>query len=232
MRAPRSERRPRPDFAAVPARPAVSAGRRIVAAVRIVAGLALLATIVAQIADELAHGVLLADRYFVYFTIQTALIDVVVLLAGGWWARRRPRDTVLLTTVAMCTVGYAVVTTVVYNALLRGIVVEGYVPPDWMNEVLHVVIPTLLIVDWIVAPGRARLRWRAAWWVLVYPLAWILLTMIRGAIDGWYPYPFLEPDGPNGIPGVVAYIAGLALAMLGLAFLAVRRTRSVARTAA
>jgi hypothetical protein len=206
--------------------------RRTVGAVRIVAGLVLLATIVAQIADELAHGAFLADRYFVYFTIQTALIGVVVLLAGGWWAWRRPRDTTLLTTVAMCAAVYAVVTTVVYNVLLRGIVESGYEPPDWMNEVLHVAIPVLLIVDWLVAPGRARLRWRTAWWIVVYPLAWIAFTMIRGAADGWYPYPFLEPDGPNGIPGVVAYIVGLALAMVGLAFLAVGRTRFGTRTAA
>ncbi|MGN6325499.1 Pr6Pr family membrane protein [Pseudolysinimonas sp.] len=199
--------------------------RRIVGAVRIVAGLALLATVVAQIADELAHAAFLPSRYFAYFTIQTALIDVVVLLVGGWWAVRRPRDTRLLTTVAMCTVVYAVVTTVVYNALLRGIVAPGYESPDWMNEMLHVVIPILLIVDWIVAPGRERLRGRAVWWIVAYPLAWIAFTMIRGGIDRWYPYPFLEPAGPNGVPGVVAYIVGLAAAMIALAFVAVLRTR-------
>lgn len=198
--------------------------RRTVGAVRIVAGLALLATVVAQIADELAHDAFAPARYFAYFTIQTALIDVVVLLVGGWWAWRRPRDTRLLTIVALCTAVYAVVTTVVYNALLRGIVSPGYTSPDWMNEVLHVVVPILLILDWIVAPGRARLRWRDAWWIVAYPLAWIAFTMIRGAIDGWYPYPFLEPSGPNGVPGVAAYIVGLAVAMIGLAFLARFRT--------
>jgi len=199
--------------------------RRIVGAVRIVAGLALLATLIAQITDELAHAALLPSRYFAYFTIQTALIDIVVLLVGGWWSLRRPRDTGLLTTVAMCTVVYAIVTTVVYNVLLRGIASPGYHPPDWMNEMLHVVIPILLVVDWVVAPGRKRLRRRALWWIVAYPVAWVTFTMIRGAVDGWYPYPFLEPDGPRGVPGVVAYIVGLAIAMVGLAFLATLRTR-------
>ena len=200
--------------------------RGIVGAVRIVAGLALLATIVLQIADQLAHHAFLPGRYFAYFTIETALVDVVVLLAGGWWALRRSRDTALLTVVAMCTVVYAVVTTAVYNALLRDIHEAGYTSPDWMNEVLHVVIPLLLILDWILAPGRARLRLRALWWVVAYPLAWIAFTMLRGAADGWYPYPFLEPAGPHGIGGVVAYIVGLAAAMIVLALLATLRTRT------
>lgn len=199
--------------------------RRVIGAVRIVAGLGLLGTIVAQIADELAHGTFLPDRYFAYFTIQTALGDVLVLLAGGWWAVRRPRDTALLTTVAMCAVPYAVVTTAVYNLLLRGLPSVGYEPPDWMNEVLHVVVPALLVVDWILAPGRARLRLRASGWVLLYPAVWIASTMLRGAIDGWYPYPFLEPGGRAGVPGVVAYVAGLAVVMAALALLATLRTR-------
>jgi hypothetical protein len=199
--------------------------RRAIGIVRIVAGVGLLLTIVLQIGDELAHGSYLPARYFAYFTIETALIDVVVLVAGGWWALRRPRDTRLLTTVAMCAVPYAIVTTVVYNLLLRGLPPDGYEPPDWMNEVLHVVIPALLIVDWLVAPGRARLRLRSLWWVVIYPLGWIAFTMVRGAIDGWYPYPFLEPTGPAGIPGVVAYVVGIAAAMVVLALGATLYTR-------
>lgn len=200
--------------------------RRAIGVVRIVAGLGLLLTVVVQIGDELAHGAYEPTRYFAYFTIQTALIDVVVLVVGGWWALRHPHDTRLLTVAAMCAVPYAIVTTVVYNLLLRGIAPVGYEPPDWMNEVLHVVIPAVLIIDWIVAPGRARLRLRELWWVTPYPLAWVAFTMIRGAADGWYPYPFLEPGGPAGVPGVVLYVVGIAVVMIVLALLATLRTRA------
>jgi hypothetical protein len=40
---------------------------------------------------------------------------------------------------------------------------------------------------------------------LAYPLAWTGLTMVRGAADGWYPYPFLDPA--NGGYGQVAVTA-------------------------
>ena len=38
---------------------------------------------------------------------------------------------------------------------------------------------------------------------LVFPLVWVVLTLARGALDNWYPYPFLDPD--NGGYRSVAY---------------------------
>ena len=40
---------------------------------------------------------------------------------------------------------------------------------------------------------------------LAFPLAWTGVTLVRGALDGWYPYPFLDPA--NGGYGQVAVIA-------------------------
>ena len=36
---------------------------------------------------------------------------------------------------------------------------------------------------------------------MIYPLAWTVLTVIRGGLDGWYPYPFL--DAANGGSGAL-----------------------------
>ena len=54
-------------------------------------------------------------------------------------------------------------------------------------------------------------RARAALWVLVYPLAWVSFSLVRGALTGWWPYPFLNPTNPAGWAGVVEYIVGIAL---------------------
>jgi hypothetical protein len=46
--------------------------------------------------------------------------------------------------------------------------------------------------------------------VALDPLVWTALTVVRGAIDRWYPYPFLNPaDGGYGVVAatVVAIIA-------------------------
>ena len=75
----------------------------------------------------------------------------------------------------------------------------------WVDVVLHKVFPIIVVADWIVDPPTTRLSIRDALWWLVFPLAWTGLTLVRGALDGWYPYPFLNPA--NGGYGQVAITA-------------------------
>ena len=47
---------------------------------------------------------------------------------------------------------------------------------------------------------------------LAFPLVWTGLTLVRGAIDGWYPYPFLDPvNGGYGTVAVTVVAITLAL---------------------
>lgn len=48
---------------------------------------------------------------------------------------------------------------------------------------------------------------------------WAPLLLVRGAIAGWWPYPFLNPNGVNGIMGVIVYVVGIALIIWLIAFL-------------
>ncbi len=69
------------------------------------------------------------------------------------------------------------------------------------------------MLDWIVDPPTTRLTYRDALIWLAYPLVWTGLTLVRGAIDGWYPYPFLDPaDGGYG--GVAVAVVGVTLGFL------------------
>ena len=73
-----------------------------------------------------------------------------------------------------------------------------------------------VMADWLADPPRAPIAFRRAaraW--LAFPLLWTALTLVRGEIDGRYPYPFLDPA--NGGYGSVALYS---VAILGL-FLAV-----------
>jgi hypothetical protein len=82
--------------------------------------------------------------------------------------------------------------------------------------VLHKLFPVVIVVDWLVDPPAARLSGRDALAWLVYPLVWVLLTLVRGAADTWYPYPFLDPA--NGGYGSIAVTAvAITIAFLGIA---------------
>ncbi len=188
--------------------------RRAIGVVHLLAAAFLLVTLLTQIVDLATHDALEPTEYFAYFTIDTTILEIAVLALTGWSALVRRRDGELLTAAALAVVPYAMVTGIVYNATLRGLPPEGYQAVGWPNEVMHVVVPVFFVVDWfllrLVDRGRPPLPWRSVWLALAFPAVWIALTMLRGALTGWYPYPFLEPDNPDGVAGIAAYIVGIA----------------------
>ncbi|HEX6833733.1 MAG TPA: Pr6Pr family membrane protein [Rudaea sp.] len=134
------------------------------------------------------HGVAI---YFAFFTILTNLIAALVLTAalaaphtkaGRFCART---STIAGVAVNITLVGIA------YNLLLRNV----WNPQGWQlvaDILLHDVVPVLFVAySWMcaqhgAAPFLARVRW-AAW-----PVVYFVYAMARGAITGFFPYPFLN----------------------------------------
>jgi hypothetical protein len=77
--------------------------------------------------------------------------------------------------------------------------------------VLHVALPIYAALDWILIPDRKNVPWHRFWIVLVYPAVWLIVVLVRGATDGWVPYPFLDPG--NGYGVVAGYAVGIAVAI-------------------
>jgi hypothetical protein len=205
--------------------------RRVVGAVRLLAAIGLLVTLVIQIADRVVNNAFDPWEYFSYFTIETSLMNIVVFAVGGVLALRMPRDTALFTTVRMATLTYAIITAGVYNVLLRNVHHDGFQGLGWPNEVIHVWIPLLIVLDWLISPGRPALSWRTLRIVMIYPLAWLAYSLLRGAVsNGIYPYPFLDPE-TAGWGSVIAYIVALSCVLVGLAALAVLYSRRVGSAA-
>ena len=62
---------------------------------------------------------------------------------------------------------------------------------------------------------------------VVYPLIWTALTLVRGAVDGWYPYPFLDPaNGGYGQVAVTAVAVTIGFFVISLAMIWVGNARS------
>jgi hypothetical protein len=78
--------------------------------------------------------------------------------------------------------------------------------------VLHVVTPVYGIVDWLVFRDRVRLPLDRLWVVLLYPAVWLAVVLLRGATDGWVPYPFLDLD--KGYAAVTGYCLVILVAFL------------------
>jgi carbon starvation protein CstA len=164
-------------------------------------------------------------NFFSFFTIESNLLSVVALLIGAVVLLvRQGDDPGGYTVLRAIAVTYMTVTFVVYNLLLRNVELPQGTTLEWANEILHVVGPLFVVVDWLFAPGRRRIEWRKLWLIVAFPILWVIYTLVRGtiAIDEltgapWYPYPFLNPEiSPNGYLSVAFYVLLIAGVMLGV----------------
>ena len=210
---------------------------RTAAIIRFGTAFSMLASIVWQISSRLIKNVFRPEEYFSYFTIQTSLIAVVTLSVSGWFAWTGRKETRVLNIVRLSTVTFTVVVTLVYNLLLRGLADDpkdgGYVWPVLPNEILHVWAAIFMLIDWMLSSRRINLRIRTIFWVLVFPLAWLIYSVVRGLIVNWWPYWFINPNEPAGITGMLTYIVAImlflltvAIALLGLQRITVRAFRA------
>ncbi|MGW5559858.1 Pr6Pr family membrane protein [Micromonospora sp. NPDC003944] len=163
-----------------------------------------------------------------YFTVQVSLAYLVVLLAGG--------GDVLRTALTVYLVGTALVFVLVLAnpwsryAMVADADARGTIS-DAGNLLLHVVAPPLAAAHWLSHRPRAVLRPVHAVSLLGYPLLWLTVILVRGALDGdedRYLYPFL--DVPRlGYPTVALNALLFAASLLVIALTAVRLTRRPAR---
>ena len=82
------------------------------------------------------------------------------------------------------------------------------------DELLHVVMPIIIIAYWWVWASKSALRWHHALWWTLYPLIYVIYALIRGAFSGVYPYPFMDVGAlgyvvvfKNGIGMLLGFIA-------------------------
>ena len=129
--------------------------------------------------------------YLGYYTILTNILVALAFTAGALG----PRDALTrffhrpgtCTAVAMS----IVVVSVVYNVMLR----QLWHPQGWQlfaDATLHDVMPLAFLAYWWFAVPKASLAWRQILTWLGYPVAYFAYALARGAVTGWYPYPFLD----------------------------------------
>lgn len=201
---------------------------------RLLVAVAVLVAILAQLQSSIDFGGRDGDpeatavvvNFFSYFTIDSNALTVLMLVFGCALLRRRVAAEPQWFTIARaCVTTYMVITGIVYNLLLRGVAASDAVVP-WSNEILHVVAPLYVLVDWLSAPGRNRVSQRDVLYVVVFPIVWAAYTLVRGPFasdpftraDYWYPYPFLNPvTSAHGYVSVAGYVVGIAVAVIGVA---------------
>jgi hypothetical protein len=141
------------------------------------------------------HGDITQLRYFSQVTTLTVALTATASVLGLAVVSERWNRAMAWCRGASTT--YAIVTAVIYQALLSG----NLQATSSLLE--HAVVPALAVIDWLAfgPAGAAAGRARQAWWT---PLTWLILPICYLGIyyivrdrNGRPLYPFLDPDAPS-----------------------------------
>ena len=127
---------------------------------------------------------------FSYFTIQSNLFVLGTSIALAVSIRRDGPVWRVLRLDAMLGI---IITGLVYDFVLAGLVH----PTGWALAAtigFHYISPWATLLGWLLFGPRPRMGWRTMAFAFIWPVAWLVYTFVRGALTGWYPYPFLDVD--------------------------------------
>lgn len=148
-------------------------------------------------------------RFVAYFTVQSNLL---VLVTTAQLARDPARDGATWRVVRTMAISGITVTGLVHWFLLRKLLdLHG---ADYLaDRLLHLVVPVLAVLGWLVLGPRPRVDWGVCLRAAVWPFGWLVVVLLQEAVTGWYPYPFLD----HGVHGW-GYVLGVCAGILVLFF--------------
>ncbi len=152
------------------------------------------------------------------FTVQSNLFLGLVLVASAVrrWKQLPPWWDHLFGAVVV----YLVMTGIIYAVLVA--------PPGeqwwswdlyWPQLAHHRLAPVFVALDWLLVTRTVRGTWRRPLAWLGYPAAFLVFSWVRGALDGWYVYDFLDPTLDGGWPAALTTTAQVLAASLVMALL-------------
>jgi hypothetical protein len=168
--------------------------------------------------------------FFSYFTILTNILAAFCytfqLIKPAPGLQRFFSESKTITAIAV----YITVVGIVYNVILRYL----WAPQGQQllaDELLHSFNPAFFVLYWLLFVPKRSLKWADAFPWLLYPFIYLLYIMLRGALSGLYPYPFIEVS-KLGYPKVLMNSGILFIAFLLLSLLFIASGKLISRSKA
>ncbi|HEU0002280.1 MAG TPA: Pr6Pr family membrane protein [Ktedonobacteraceae bacterium] len=195
----------------------MGATRRIVLiGARLFFGLLTLAAIITQLAIHVQLGFNLVN-FFSYFTNLSNILAAIVFIIGALYLIQQHEPTPTFNIIRGTSVVCMAVVGIVFSVLLRNEDLGSLLP--WVNILLHYVMPVVVVLDWLYQPPNTKLVVNQVVFWLIFPLAYLIYSMIRGSAVGFYAYPFLNPAKVGGYNIVALYCLGILVVFLILSWL-------------
>ncbi len=142
-------------------------------------------------------------NWLCFFTVQSnILVNVYLgLVALACFGCDKIKRFVFHPMFGAMTTAYILVTGVVYCC---GIPMGFATPYQWdtpyhsmfsfIQIYHHMIIPPLMLALWFFPFDNRRISYKNSIWFMIYPMIYSILSIIRGSVDGYFVYPFYNPD--------------------------------------
>lgn len=203
------------------------AGEIVIAAVTWF-GMALQLYVSAGLMRANGHGWLhIVVRYFSFFTVLTNALVAVTMTVPLVWPRSGAGRFFSLPVVRAAVASYIAMVGISYSLLLRHIWdPKGLAMVSDVTQ--HDVVPILFVLFWVFLEPKGTLRWKDLPLWLLYPSTYVTLAMIQGALNGFYPYYFIDV-GKLGYAGALAGLVRLLVAFLVIGLVMLGADRLICR---
>ncbi len=186
---------------------------------RLLGAVLILAALVANVVKHVHLGDFAFFDTLGYFSQQSNILALILLsVALPFTGKPRP---VWLEYARASVAMYLVIVTVVFWTLLGGF--EADDPYRWSTLTMHGISCVIVLADWLLEGPRTAHPLKHVWVVLLYPVVWITVALVRGATDGWVPYPFMDPA--DGYASVAIVVGGIVVIGTGIGAVLFRLTR-------
>jgi hypothetical protein len=148
-------------------------------------------------------------------TIHANLIVFITFLLSSLAILSKKSGIPFLDFLKNCSLIYMCVVIFTYHFLLaRGGEYDGI--RVITNFTLHYLIPILVFINWTLFEIKKKYSLKFIIYWMFYPLLYTLVSLLRGLIDGFYPYFFLNPN--EQIPVGVGSYSNVALFITAFLF--------------
>jgi len=151
-------------------------------------------------------------NFFSFFTIESNIVAALVFIITSI-RHLTGKDTANLTLWHGAAALYMTITGIVYITLLSGLEESLNTPTPWVNVTLHYIFPVIAFLDWFIDRPIKHVTFKQSLIWIVFPVLYLIYSLVRGIFTNWYPYPFLNPA--TGGYGQVAVVS-VSIAVLGL----------------
>ena len=172
--------------------------------------------------------------FYVHFTNISNFLCIGVMLTALIQTAKKKEDSCVSAAPLLKFIGMLgiLLTFLVFNIMLAG--AEGRDPQaNWRigSLTFHVVLPIMYIADWFLFRERKNCKWYYPVASIAFPLGYVIFLLIQATILKFdtsilipttttpliYPYFFVNLE-TQGIPGVLMWIAILAVAFAAVGF--------------